>query len=180
VIDEAFDGDRRAHPLVDQAQHLDGALAAAGKGRDPVADSNGSGSLGGASVDADMAAAARLGRFRSRLVEADRPEPSVHPADIHGAIVARQGPPQETRAARARTKARKEKVSLRARRRNSETLDRLSPRCYELIAGKFNNGKLPSVADDEGSRDEGSHSEGGSHIRSDPWVESGSFAASGQ
>jgi hypothetical protein len=83
-----------------------------------------------------MAAAACLGRFRSRLVEADRPEPSVHPADIHGAIVARQGPPQETRAARARTKAQGEPEG---RPPNSESLDRHPPRCYELTAGKFND-----------------------------------------
>lgn len=83
MIDEALGSGRRAHPLVDESQHFYRALPAAGKGSDPVTDPDRRGGLGGDSVDSDMPTTTRLGSLRPGLVEADRPEPSVHPGDIH-------------------------------------------------------------------------------------------------
>jgi hypothetical protein len=80
VIDEALRGDRGAHSLLDHMQHLDRALPAADISSDPIAHADRCGGLGGTSVHADVAATACLRGLRSRLVQADRPEPAVNPS----------------------------------------------------------------------------------------------------
>lgn len=92
MVDEADGGERRPQPLVDDLDHLEVAVAPPDAHGHTVADDDGRGRLGWLTVEPDVPGAARLGCRRSRRVDADGPEPSVDPCDVHQGIVARSDP----------------------------------------------------------------------------------------
>lgn len=78
VVDQALRRDCCADPLIDDDRHLDGALALDER-LDTVADLHRRRRFGRGPVHANMTAPARGGRVRTGLIDADRPQPDVHP-----------------------------------------------------------------------------------------------------
>jgi hypothetical protein len=83
VVDQALGGNRRADALVDESDDLEVATTVVDRGRHPVTDADGTRGLGCHSVDPHVTTPARRRCCRARLVDPDRPHPSVDPRRVH-------------------------------------------------------------------------------------------------